>query len=90
MQVDPVLLLDDDQTGFAYGYAGGSPATLYAALVRCALGEPYGQARYPDPAEADSLLRQALTTTQGSLRLAWPEVQEWVDRDRKLGAYRNS
>ena len=23
------------------------------------------------------------------LRLAWPQVQQWVDRDRKLGAYRN-
>jgi hypothetical protein len=91
MRVDPVPLLHDDQTGFAYGYAGGSPATLYAALVRCALGEPYGQARYPDPdrAEIDSLLWQALTTTQGPLRLAWPRVQQWVDRDRKLGAYRH-
>lgn len=84
MRVDPVPLLHDDQTRFAYRDAGGSPATLYAALVRCALGEPYGQARYPDPdrAEADSLLWQALTTTQGPLRLAWPQVQEALLRSR--------
>ncbi len=85
MRIDPVPFPGKGHTeAFAHGYAGGSPATLYAALVRCALDEPAG-AFYPLRNE-DSQLWKAITTTTGPLRLSWPQAVLWARHDIKVGA----
>lgn len=88
MRVDPVPLEPHgDREDFAYGYWGGTPATTYVSIARCALGEQ----RF---AEIESLysfigsghhseLWDAIATTQGPLRLSWPQVQLWARADRK-------
>jgi hypothetical protein len=69
-------------------WGGGSPYTLYQALIRCALGTP--EAPYsltnvdPDAHHTEntsSPLWHAIATTQGPLRLAWPDVVMWAKAD---------
>jgi hypothetical protein len=94
MRVDPVPLPPHcDRDAFAYGYGGGSPATTYNALLRVALGdhvtiEPAVRRsldRGPDR-ESISQLRRAIETTNGPLRLSWPQVKLWARADVKRAA----
>lgn len=78
---------------FGYGYDGGSPYTLYQALIRCALGTPEAPFTLND-AEASaeqskvrSDLWQAIATTQGPLRLPWPTVLQWARADAVKAGY---
>jgi hypothetical protein len=91
MRVDPVPLPPrSDRGAFAYGYGGGTPATTYHALLRCALGDTPELAdirslagdRHPDGAPV-SQLWAAVSTTKGPLRLSWPQVRLWARADRK-------
>lgn len=64
MKADPLPLEPRTGPSFGYGYGGGSPYTLYQALIRCALGAPEAPFTLPDADEASSPLWQAITTTQ--------------------------
>lgn len=91
MRVDPVPLPPHcDRDAFAYGYGGGTPATTYSALLRVALGDEVtidaalrrSLDRGPDRQSA-SQLRRAIETTDGPLRLSWPQVKLWARADVK-------
>lgn len=90
MRVDPVPLLPGNITNtFAYGYGGGTPATTYRALLRCALGDGPDAARAAKVIHGDqasSQLWTAISTTKGPLRLSWPQVRLWARGDRKAAA----
>ncbi len=79
MDVSPVPLEPGSGPSFAYGYGGGSPHTLYHALIRTALAAPESPLRAGD--EDDSALWHAISTTDGPLRIPWPTVQEWARAD---------
>jgi hypothetical protein len=80
MDVSPVPLLEPGSgPSFAYGYGGGSPQTLYHALIRTALAVP--KCPLGPRAEYDSALWDAISTTDGPLRIPWPTVQEWARAD---------
>lgn len=92
MRVDPVPLPPrSDRDAFAYGYGGGTPATTYQALLRCALGDganihrimrTTAENRRLNP-DASSQLWKTISTTKGPLRLSWPQLQLWARADRK-------
>ncbi len=91
MRVDPVPLPPHcDRDAYAYGYGGGSPATTYRAVLRVALGDEVNTSpviersldRGPDH-ESISQLRRAIETTDGPLRLSWPQVKLWARADVK-------
>jgi hypothetical protein len=88
MTVDPLPLEPGTGPSFGYGYGGGSPYTLYQALIRSALGTPEAPFTLldvdPEARDTDntsSQLWRAIATTQGPLRLAWPTVVEWAKAD---------
>jgi hypothetical protein len=90
MAVDPLPLepRTGPSFGYGYGYGGGSPYTLYQALIRCALGTPEASFSLTDvdPVARDtentsSPLWRAIATTQGPLRLPWPDVVRWAKAD---------
>lgn len=88
MTVDPLPLEPRTGPSFGYGYGGGSPYTLYQALIRCALGTPEAPFSLtdvdPDAHDTEntsSPLWHAIATTQGPLRLAWPDVVMWAKAD---------
>lgn len=102
LRVDPVPMQDNNSgSGFGYGYTGGTPAMTCLAVMRCAVGaEAFEQFTQSDGAlnlwrrqdilgetGQPSLLWQAISTTQGPLRLAWSHVQQWAEDDleRALG-----
>ena len=87
MRVDPLPLEPGTGPSFGYGYDGGSPYTLYQALIRCAFSAPEAPFTLNDveagtgPEEVRSDLWRAITTTQGPLRLPWPRVLHWARAD---------
>jgi hypothetical protein len=96
MRVDPLPLEPGTGPSFGYGYDGGSPYTLYQALIRCAFSAPEApftlhdvQAGTP-PAKISSELWQAIATTQGPLRLPWPTVLQWARADAVKAGYTGS
>lgn len=91
LRADPVPMPPlGGRDAFAYGYGGGTPATTYSAILRCALGDGADLAaarRLSGWSDADgqprSQLWRAISTTKGPLRLPWPQVQLWARADRK-------
>lgn len=89
IRTDPVPLTpSNSQEAFAYGYGGGTPATTYRAILRCALGDTSNLPQLHDLIGLDggtpiSQLWQAICTTKGPLRLSWPQVQIWAQADRR-------
>lgn len=93
MTVDPLPLEPGTGASFGYGYRGGSPYTLYQALIRAALDAP--EAPFTlldvdpdahDTKNTSSQLWRAIAATQGPLRLPWPTVIEWAKADRARAA----
>lgn len=89
LRVDPVPMMPrGHREAFAFGYGGGTPATTYGSILRCALG--YGDnldaiqhaAIHPDE-HGSSELWKAISTTTGPPRLSWPQIQLWARADRK-------
>jgi hypothetical protein len=102
MRVEPVPFERGTGPSFGYGYDGGSPFTLYQALIRCAFGEieeapftlrdvlesrPDGVNRRDEDV---SHLWHAIVTAQGPLRLPWPQVQRWAHADAERAGYRGT
>jgi hypothetical protein len=94
MTVDPLPLEPGTGPSFGYGYGGGSPYTLYQALIRCVLATPEAPFTLNDvdPAARDasntsSPLWHAIATTQGPLRLPWPTVVNWAKADADRAGY---
>jgi hypothetical protein len=96
MTVDPLPLepATGPSYGYGYSYGGGSPYTLYQALIRCVLATPEAPFTLNDvdPAAHDasntsSPLWHAIATTQGPLRLPWPTVVTWVKADAGRAGY---
>jgi hypothetical protein len=93
MKVDPLPLEPGTGPSFGYGYDGGSPYTLYQALIRCAFGTPEAPFTLNEveagagPAEVKGALWQAITTTKGPLRLPWPTVLQWARADAAKAGY---
>jgi hypothetical protein len=93
MTVDPVPLEPGTGPSLGYGYGGGSPYTLYQALIRCVFATPeapfsltdVGDDTSPDPAV--SPLWHAIATTEGPLRLSWPTIQQWARADAAKAGY---
>lgn len=92
MRVDPVPLPPRSaRDGFAYGYGGGTPATTYRAILRCALGDDrpgtdsiLRRSMDRDPeGRLISRLRHAIHTTDGPLRLPWDTVKGWAVADAR-------
>lgn len=81
MTVDPVPFDPHSGPSFAYGYSGGSPWTLYTALLRCAAPPGTSHTRIQQTSSQDSQLWKAITSTTGSLRLSWPQVCQWAKDD---------
>ncbi|SCL13179.1 hypothetical protein GA0070616_0151 [Micromonospora nigra] len=82
-----------DEPRYTFGYDGNSPAVLYQALVRCALGDWTAAAQeswiqrlsaQPDDhrGRPHSQLWQQIVTSQGALRLSWADVQRWARDDQ--------
>ncbi|MFF4880218.1 hypothetical protein [Micromonospora sp. NPDC000668] len=83
-----------DEPRYTFGYDGNSPAVLYQALVRCALGD-WTAATHESwiqqlSAQTDdnrgrphSQLWQQIVTSQGALRLSWADVQQWARDDQQ-------
>ncbi|MFI5613250.1 hypothetical protein [Amycolatopsis sp. NPDC051903] len=100
LRTDPVPMQPRNGTeGFSYGggcgYGYGGPAGTYLALLRCALGITADEAgriaranhaaRRSDVGSA-SRLWEAISTTQGPLRLSWPWVKLRARDDREAAA----
>ena len=89
MRVDPVPLpARSGREAHGYGYSGGTPTTTYWAIARCALGLTDNPLRgrilhvlQGENGEDVSQLWHAISTTKGSLRLSWPQVQLWARAD---------
>jgi hypothetical protein len=94
LRVDPVPLDPGTGPSFGYGYPGGSPVSLYHALIRCVFGtlkapfalhqvieqRPQGAGRTD---EKVSKLWHAIAATdrERPLRLLWPQIQQWAHSD---------
>lgn len=93
MTVDPLPLEPQTGPSFGYGYSGGSPYTLYQALIRCAFGTPSAPFRLNDitggrqAGTNSSALWHAIVKTKGPLRLPWPTVQQWAREDGLKAGY---
>jgi hypothetical protein len=88
MKVDPLPLEPRTGPSFGYGYDGGSPYTLYQALIRCVFGTaeaPFTLNQVKK--EASSALWHSIATTQGPLRLPWPTVRQWARADAAEADY---
>lgn len=87
MRVDPVPLPPGGvRDVFAYGYAGGTPAETYHALLRCALGDiPAVPAMWfwAPSGRIPSQLWDEVSTTSDRLRLEWPKLKLWARADRR-------
>ncbi|MGS2644516.1 hypothetical protein [Streptosporangium sp. LJ11] len=76
---------------YSWGYQGTGPATLYSAVMRCALGlwnrlndQEWIGRPWIDTRSSSELWRLISQTEQGaSIRLPWPQIQEWVSDDQK-------
>jgi hypothetical protein len=78
---------------FGYGYGGGTPATTYGAILRCALGDASHLntiRQHGNDGDADgeliSQLWEKISTTKGPLRMSWAQVQQWARANRKAAA----
>ncbi|WP_109804739.1 hypothetical protein [Micromonospora sicca] len=89
-----------DEPRYTFGYSGNSPAVLYQALVRCALGDWTAAAseswvgRLAHDTDdrrgrPHSQLWQRITTSQGALRLSWADVQQWARDDQQAVSRRH-
>jgi hypothetical protein len=93
LRVDPVPFEQRTVPSFRYGYRGGSPATLYQALIRCVFEQvekaPFTLRQVTDNFSGPdvSQLWNAIATTEGPLRLPWPQVQLWARADAKKVGY---
>lgn len=98
MRTDPVPMPSySGHDCYAYGYGGGTPTGTYQAILRCALGDnPEVSTIYKVIGEyrADgtpvSQLWQAISTTQGPLRMQWSQVQMWARADRRDASERST
>lgn len=81
LRVDPVPASPDHLgTDLLYGYGGRGPLAFYAALLRVALAEHGGLGAIAHPPHGSDLFA-AISTTNGPLRLPWPQVQQWARQD---------
>lgn len=94
MTVDPLPLEPRTGPSFGYGYGGGSPYTLYQALIRCVFATPEAPFTLNDvdadahnASDTSSQLWHAIATTQGPLRLPWPTVVNWAKADAVRAGY---
>jgi hypothetical protein len=93
LDVDPVPFERGTGPSFRYGYRGGSPSTLYQALIRCAFDgieeAPFALRDVTDDFKAGgvSQLWNTIVTTEGPLRLPWPRVKLWARADAKRAGY---
>jgi hypothetical protein len=87
MKVDPLPLEPGTGPSFGYGYSGGSPYTLYQALIRSALGTPTAPFTLNQVEERNSKLWRAIVRTQGPLRLPWSDVMSWARADAASAGY---
>ena len=93
MTVDPVPLEPGTGPSLGYGYSGGSPYTLYQALIRSVFATPEAPFTLNDvegatrPGQTASELWQAISTTEGPLRLPWPTIQQWARADAAKADY---
>ena len=92
LDVDPVPFERGTGPSFRYGYHGGSPFTLYQALIRCVFNRteeaPFTLSEVAEDFREDaSQLWDAIVTTEGPLRLPWPRVQLWARADAKRAGY---
>jgi hypothetical protein len=93
MTVDPVPLETGTGPSLGYGYSGGSPYTLYQALIRSVFATPEAPFTLNDvegatrPGQTASELWQAISTTEGPLRLPWPTIQQWARADAAKAGY---
>lgn len=84
MRTDPVPMQPRSfRDAFGYGYGGGTPGTTYVAILRCVLGDGSDVEGANRALAGDSQLWEAISTTQGPLRLPWPRVQLWARADRR-------
>ncbi|MDG9674848.1 hypothetical protein [Micromonospora sp. DH14] len=83
-----------DEPRYTFGYDGNSPAVLYQALVRCALGDwtAAAQESWVQQVSAThddrrrrphSRLWQQIVASQSALRLSWADVQQWAHDDQE-------
>jgi hypothetical protein len=83
-----------DAPRYTFGYGGNSPAVLYQALVRCALGDWTAAAQESwvqrlstrpddDRGRQHSQLLQQIVTSKGALRVSWVDVQRWARDDQE-------
>ena len=87
MRVDPVPMpVNPAREAFGFGYGGGTPAVTYRAILRLVLedsiADALGQLTF-DPdinknGPVSQLWAEISTSRSGPLRLAWPQVQQWV------------
>ena len=94
MTVDPLPLEPRTGPSFGYGYGGGSPYTLYQALIRCVFATPQAPFTLNDvdadarnAGDTSSQLWHTIATTQGPLRLPWPTVVNWAKADAIRAGY---
>lgn len=86
MRIDPVPLPPrSDRDAFAYGYGGGTPATTYRALLRCALAAPptsCGLTDWPQNGTQTGIRSASCGLRSPQLRLSWPQVKLWARADK--------
>ncbi|MEV5554954.1 hypothetical protein AB0L44_15000 [Nonomuraea wenchangensis] len=93
-RVEPLPFEPDTGPSFRHGYTGGSPYTLYQALIRAVFGTisaPFSLNAVPSADDRTSPERSqlwhAIATTKGALRLPWPSVQQWARDDAVKAGY---
>ncbi|MEU4575999.1 hypothetical protein [Nonomuraea sp. NPDC023979] len=95
-RIEPVPFDPGTGPSFRHGYGGGSPYTLYQALIRAVHGTitaPFNLNDIPftgheqHDAPQRSMLWHAIATTKGPLRLPWPQVQQWARQDAVKAGY---
>lgn len=97
MRTDPVPMPPySGRNCYAYGYGGSTPTGTYQAILRCVLGDDAELSRIHKVIGADradgtlvSQLWQAISTTQGPLRMSWPQVQTWARADQRNAGKRS-
>lgn len=92
MRTDPIPMPPNNgRDYYAYGYSGGTAVSTYQAILRCALGDIPGLSQifkvindYYADGTSGSRLWHAISTTQGPLRMSWPQVQMWARADQRI------
>jgi hypothetical protein len=78
MRIEP-LPNPGEAPRYTWGYSGSGPATVYHALVRCAL-KTWDSPRWD---LRNSQLFAVIKNTEGALRLNWAQIQLWARADRE-------